>query len=211
MAGPESGVGGIVLAGGLARRMGGGDKGLLELAGRPILDHVLARLAPQVRFVALNVNGDASRFARWGLPTAPDTLPGNHGPLAGILAGLDWMVANAPGLSWVATVPTDAPFLPRNLVARMLAKVEASGAEMACAVSGGRRHPVAGLWPIRLRNDLRHALIEDGVRKIDAWTARYRLVETDFGGATPDPFFNVNEEADLERARRALADSGPAG
>ncbi|MBT5433555.1 MAG: NTP transferase domain-containing protein, partial [Rhodospirillaceae bacterium] len=120
----QLGVVGVVLAGGLSRRMGGGDKGLLELDGRPILDHVLERLRPQVRMMVLNANGEPARFDRWRLPVAPDVLPNNPGPLVGILTGLDWVVANLPGLEWIVSVPTDAPFLPHDLVARMLAAVE---------------------------------------------------------------------------------------
>ena len=134
-----NGVVGVVLAGGLARRMGGGDKGLLELAGRPTLDHVLERLRPQVRLCVLNANGDPGRFARWGLPVAADVLPDNPGPLVGVLTGMDWTVANLPGLEWIVTVPTDAPFLPRDLAARLLAAVQQEVAEMACATSGNAR------------------------------------------------------------------------
>jgi molybdenum cofactor guanylyltransferase len=196
---------GIVLAGGLARRMGGGDKGLLELAGRPILDHVLERLRPQVRTIALNANGDPARFARWGLPVAADVLPDNPGPLVGVLTGMDWTVANLPGLEWIVTVPTDAPFLPRDLMARMLAAVEAEGADMACATSGGQRHPVVGLWPVALRTDLRHAMLFEEMRKVDAWTGRHKVADVDFATDPVDPFFNANAPEDLEEAERALA------
>ncbi|MBC6440023.1 MAG: molybdenum cofactor guanylyltransferase MobA [Rhodospirillales bacterium] len=198
---------GVVLAGGLARRMGGSDKGLLELAGRPILDHVIDRLRPQVRMIALNANGDRARFARWPFPVAPDVLPGNPGPLVGVLTGLDWAFANLPGISWVVTVPTDAPFLPADLVARMVAAVDEGGAEMACATSNGRRHPVVGLWPIALRNELRHALIDEGVRKVDVWTSRYKVADVAFAGDPVDPFFNANDQNDLARAR-GLASGG---
>jgi len=196
---------GIVLAGGLARRMGGGDKGLLELAGRPILDHVVERLHPQVRAIALNANGDPARFARWGLPVAADVLPGNPGPLVGVLTGMDWTVANLPGLDWIVTVPTDAPFLPRDLVARMLAAVEAEGADMACATSGGRRHPVVGLWPVALRTDLRKAMLFEEMRKVDAWTGRHKVADVDFATDPVDPFFNANRPEDMAEAERALA------
>ena len=203
--GALSGVVGVVLAGGLARRMGGGDKGLLPLAGRPILDHVIRRLRPQVRLLALNANGDRTRFARWKLPVAPDVLPGHPGPLVGILTGLDWAFANVPGLAWVATAPTDAPFLPKDLVARFLAAVEEKGADMACAASAGRRHPVAGLWPVKLRNALRRALIVEGLRKVDDWTCRYRLACIDFASEPVDPFFNANDGDDLAAAERLAA------
>ena len=209
MTGAGRDVAGTVLAGGLARRMGGGDKGMLELGGRSILDRVLECLRPQVRMVALNANGDTSRFDRWELPVAPDMLPGNLGPLAGILAGLDWTFANVPGLRWIVTVPTDTPFLPVDLVEKLLAAVTASGADMACAVSSGRRHPVVGLWPIRLRNDLRQALIGEGVRKVDVWTGRFSVAEAEFEATPVDPFFNVNSADDLSRARDMLAAARP--
>ena len=195
---------GVVLAGGLARRMGGGDKGLLELGGRAILEHVLERLAPQVRMCVLNANGDPARFARWRISIAADILPENPGPLVGVLTGMDWSFANLPGLPWIATVPTDAPFLPGDLVARMLAAVEAEGADMACATSAGQRHPVIGLWPVGLRNELRQALIHEGVRKVDAWTGRYRVADVDFPTDPVDPFFNANKPEDLAEAEKAL-------
>lgn len=201
----DAGVVGVVLAGGLARRMGGGDKGLLELAGRPILDHVLDRLKPQVRLCVLNANGDAGRFAPWGLPVAADVLPGNAGPLVGVLTGMDWTMANLPGVEWIVTAPTDAPFLPRDLVARMMAAVREEGAEMACATSGGQRHPVIGLWPVSLRTDLRHAVIFEEVRKVDVWTGRHKVADVDFAVEPVDPFFNANRPEDLDEAEKALA------
>ncbi len=198
-------VAGTVLAGGMARRMGGRDKRMLDLGGRNLLDHVIARLRPQVRMMALNVNDEASGLDSPALSRAPDMLPGRPGPLAGVLAGLDWTFANVPGLHWIVTVPTDTPFLPFDLVERLFAAVKASGADMACAASAGRRHPVVGLWPVRLRNELRQALIRDGVRKIDAWTGGYRMAEASFSDQPVDPFFNVNRPADLETARALLA------
>jgi molybdenum cofactor guanylyltransferase len=195
---------GVVLAGGLARRMGGGDKGLLELDGKPILDHVLERLRPQVRLLVLNANGDPERFARWPYTVAGDVLPGNPGPLVGVLTGMDWTYANVPGLEWVVSVPTDAPFLPHDLVARMMAAVVEEGADMACATSGGQRHPVVGLWPVSLRNELRHALIDEGVRKVDAWTGRYKVADVDFDTDPVDPFFNANDEDDLAKAKALI-------
>ncbi len=200
-------VAGTVLAGGLARRMGGRDKGMLDLGGRSLLDHVIACLRPQVRMVALNVNDDALRFDPSVFSLAPDMLPGRPGPLAGVLAGLDWTFANVPGLHWVVTVPTDTPFLPVDLVERLFEAVAASGADMACASSAGRRHPVVGLWPVHLRNELRQALISEGVRKIDAWTSRYRVAEASFIDDPVDPFFNVNSPDDLAMARVLLTRS----
>ncbi len=196
---------GVVLAGGLARRMGGGDKGLLELDGRPILDHVIERLAPQVRLVIVNANGDLGRFARWNRPVAADVLPDNPGPLVGVLTGMDWVVANLPGVEWIVTAPTDAPFLPADLVDRFFDTMDKKNADMACAVSGGRRHPVCGLWPVSLRMELRRALVGDDVRKVDVWTADYEVADVEFASDPIDPFFNANTPDDLDEAHRLLA------
>ena len=196
---------GVVLAGGLSRRMGGGDKGLLDLDDRPILDHVIERIAPQVRVVILNANGDPTRFDRWNRPVAADVLPDNPGPLVGILTGMDWAVANLPGIEWIVTVPTDAPFLPRDLVDRFFDAVKSQAADMACATSAGRRHPVCGLWPVGLRMELRSALVTHDIRKVDAWTAGFKVADIEFSADPIDPFFNANEPADLDEAHRLLA------
>jgi molybdopterin-guanine dinucleotide biosynthesis protein A len=196
---------GVLLAGGLSRRMGGGDKGLLRLGGRPILAHVIERLRPQVGPLVLNANGDPARFAGYGLPVVVDRVAGFAGPLAGVLTGLDWAVANAPGCRWVVSVACDAPFLPGDLVRRFLAAVEGDRADMACAASGGRSHPVFGLWPVRLKDALHRAMTEQGIRKVDAWTARYRLATVDFPIGVVDPFFNANRPEDLAEAERLLA------
>jgi molybdopterin-guanine dinucleotide biosynthesis protein A len=195
---------GLLLAGGQSRRMGGGDKCLRLLGGETILARIVARVRPQVRRLILNANGDPARFAPYGLPVVADSVEGFAGPLAGVLAGLDWAAANAPDCSWVASVPTDAPFLPADLVARLLAAVENSAA-MACAASGGQSHPVVGLWPVRLRDDLRHALVAEQIHKVDIWTARYRLATVDFPIAGIDPFFNTNRPEDLAEAERLLS------
>jgi molybdopterin-guanine dinucleotide biosynthesis protein A len=192
---------GCILAGGLARRMGGGDKGLIRLGGRLVLDHVLDRLKPQVSQVMLNANGDPTRFAHYGLPVVPDSVEGFAGPLAGVLAGLEWARDNTQA-EWVATAATDTPFFPVDFVTRMLAAIEAAGADMACAASDGRHHPVFGLWPVRLAADLRHALVEEDVRKVDLWTARHKLVPVEFATQPHDPFFNVNRPEDVEEAER---------
>jgi molybdopterin-guanine dinucleotide biosynthesis protein A len=196
---------GVLLAGGLARRMGGGDKPLRLLAGRPLLDHVIERLGPQVAGLVLNANGDPARFATYGLPVVGDSIPDYAGPLAGILAGLDWAADNRPDCPLIASVATDAPFLPADLVARMVGAMTAAGADLACAASGGQAHPVIGLWPVRLRDDLRRALVDEGLRKVDVWTARHRLVEVPFPDQPIDPFFNANRPEDLERAAALLA------
>jgi molybdopterin-guanine dinucleotide biosynthesis protein A len=194
---------GVILAGGLSRRMGGGDKGLRTLGGRTILERVIERVRPQVARLVLNANGDPARFAACGLPVVPDGVEGFPGPLAGVLAGLEWARANAPDATWVASFPGDAPFVPRDLVARFLAATE-GGAELACARSGDQEHPVVGLWPVRLADALRHALVEESLRKVDRWTARYRLEVVDFADRPVDPFFNANTPEDLEEAERLL-------
>src|SRR5215813_1695816 len=166
---------GLVLAGGLARRMGGGDKALIAIGGVAILDRVLALLAPACTGVILNANGDPARFARYSLPVVPDGIPDFAGPLAGILAGLDWAAAHTPATEWLASVPGDCPFLPRDLVARLHAARAAASTPLACARSGEWRHPVVGLWRVDLRDDLRHALVVEGLRKIELWTARHGI------------------------------------
>jgi molybdopterin-guanine dinucleotide biosynthesis protein A len=196
---------GLLLAGGRSRRMGGGDKCLRLLAGRPVLAHVIERFGPQVRRLCLNANGDPSRFAAFGLPVVPDSVEGFAGPLAGVLAGLDWAAAHAPDCPWVASAPTDAPFLPRDLVARLLEPCLAGKADMACATSASRAHPVVGLWPVAAREALRHALVSEQIRKVDIWTGRYRLAQVEFAAAPVDPFFNTNLPEDLEEAERLIA------
>ncbi len=185
--------------------MGGGDKCLRPLAGRPLLAHVIDAVAGQAAALVLNANGDPTRFSAFELPVAPDVLPGNAGPLVGVLTGLDWAAEHRPELDWIATVPTDAPFLPRDLVAKMLSAVEAEGTEMATVSSNGRHHPVVGLWPVALRQQLRAALVEEGVRKVDVWTARYGQSVVAFDAVPVDPFFNANRPEDLEAAAREAA------
>lgn len=198
-----TGIAGVMLAGGMARRMGGRDKPLMTLAGKPLLDHVIARFEPQVDCLVINANGHADRFAQYGLPVVPDTVAGFAGPLAGVLAGMEWAREHRPDCMLVATVATDTPFFPKDLVARLREALEA-GADIACARSGGRRHPVFGLWPTALANDLRASLVEDGVRKVDAWTAKYRVAEVEFYDVPYDPFFNANHPEDLHRAEGML-------
>ncbi len=184
--------------------MGGGDKCLRLLCGETILSRIVARVRPQVRHLVLNANGDPARFADYGMPVVADSVEGFAGPLAGVLAGLDWAAANAPDCPWVASVPTDAPFLPADLVARLQAAME-QGADMACAASGGQAHPVVGLWPVRLRDDLRHALTAEQIHKVDIWTARYRVATVEFPIVDVDPFFNANRPEDLAEAERRLS------
>ena len=193
---------GLVLAGGLARRMGGGDKPRTTIGGATILSRVLARLKPQCTRLILNANGDPARFADTGLPVIADDVPGFAGPLAGILAGLDWAAAHAPEVAYVASVPGDCPFLPRDLVARLHQARVGSSKPLACARSGERRHPVVGVWPVALRADLRHALTKEDLRKIELWTARHGVALADWPAEPVDPFFNVNTPEDAAAASR---------
>jgi molybdopterin-guanine dinucleotide biosynthesis protein A len=193
---------GLVLAGGLARRMGGGDKARIRIGGATILERVLKRFQPQCAAVILNANGDPARFADTGLTVVPDSVPDFAGPLAGILAGLDWAAAHRPDLADVASVPGDCPFLPGNLVERLTAVRANAGVPLACARSGDWRHPVVGLWRVALRDDLRHALIEQDLRKIEIWTARHGVAVADWPDAPVDPFFNVNTPEDAAAAER---------
>ena len=190
---------GVILAGGLSRRMGGGDKCLLPLGDRPILAHVVERLRPQVAVLAMNANGDASRFASFGLHVLADDAADFAGPLAGILAAMDWAARVQPAVTAVLTVPADTPFLPNDLAARL----SAAGAP-ALARSGGRIHPVVGLWPLGLRDGLRAALRSEGIRKVEAWTGRLDPAIVDFEIGAVDPFFNVNTPDDLLRAAALL-------
>ena len=194
---------GLVLAGGLARRMGGGDKALIRIGGAAILDRVLAVLRGKCDPIILNANGDPARFARYGLPVIADSVPDFAGPLAGILAGLDWAAAHAPGTEWVVSVPGDCPFLPADLVDRLHAARTEAGTPLACARSGDWRHPVVGLWRVDLRDDLRHALTVEDLRKIEIWTARHGIAIASWPDQPVDPFFNVNTPDDLAAAERA--------
>ncbi|NQV83395.1 MAG: molybdenum cofactor guanylyltransferase MobA [Rhodospirillales bacterium] len=200
----ELNVLGVLLAGGLARRMGGGDKGLSVLGARPMMDHIIERARPQVSKLILNANGDSDRFAEYGFEVVPDVIEGSAGPLAGVLTGLEWAAANAPDCQWLATFTVDAPFVPMDLVERLALAVQSDGADLACAKSNGRTHPVFGLWPVRLAGELRRAMIDEDMRKIDRWTARYKLIEVDFSCDPFDPFFNVNAPEHLAEAERLL-------
>ncbi len=199
---------GVLLAGGRARRMGGGDKCLRLLGGRPLLEHVILRARPQVTALVLNANGDPARFAAFGLPVVADGIAGFAGPLAGVLAGIDWALAEVPGARWIVTFATDTPFFPQDLVARLCRAVAGGRADLACASSGGRAHPVFGLWPVALREELDRAMRREGLRKIDLFTARYRLAVVDWPVGDVDPFFNVNRAEDLHAAEARLRGSG---
>lgn len=195
---------GVVLAGGLARRMGGGDKALLRLGGRPVLAHVIDRLRPQVARIALNANGDPARFAEFALPVRPDTEPGHPGPLAGILAGLDWAAEH--GADRIVTVAADTPFFPADLVERL--EKAAQNAPIALAATrdpdrGPLRHPTFGIWPVRLRQDLRESL-RAGTRKVVVWADRHGTALAEFAASPYDPFFNLNRPQDMVQAETIL-------
>ncbi|UUX50533.1 molybdenum cofactor guanylyltransferase MobA [Nisaea acidiphila] len=195
---------GVLLAGGQSRRMGGGDKSLRMLAGRPILSHVIERVRGQVGTMVLNANGDPSRFSDFGLPVVADVIPGHQGPLAGVLTGMMWAKEHVLDAEWILTVATDAPFVPEDIAGRLTAAIEAEGADLACAESGGRNHPVIGLWPVRLAGNLRSAVLDQEIRKVDRWTANFRLSVVHFADEPTDPFFNINHPDDIQRAENAL-------
>lgn len=196
---------GVILAGGRAVRMGGGDKALLSLGGRSLMARAIERIEPQVEALALNANGDPARFARFGLPVLPDPLPDFPGPLAGILAGLDW--AAALGARHLVTVAADTPFFPPDLVPRLLLAAEDAGQPIALAATSGtegpQRHPTFGLWPTDLRADLR-ATLAAGQRKVVDWADRHGAAMALFPVGGYDPFFNINRPEDLAQAEAMI-------
>ena len=195
---------GAILAGGLARRMGGADKARIRIGGATILERVLARLRPQCARLVLNAN-DAGRFVDAGLLVVADSVPDFPGPLAGILAALDLAAAQTPEIAWLLSAPSDCPFLPRDLVARLHRARRDSGTMIACAASSGRRHPVIALWPVALRDDLRKVLAREGTRSVGEWSARYTLAVAEWQTVPVDPFFNVNTPDDVAEAARLAA------
>jgi molybdopterin-guanine dinucleotide biosynthesis protein A len=198
---------GLVLAGGLARRMGGGDKARLKIGGISILDRVLATLSGQCIDIIINANGDPKRFEDTGCVVVPDNVEGHPGPLAGILAGLDWLAEQNNGVEWILSVPGDCPFLPDDLVEKLhvARRRKGAGVPLACARSGEWRHPVVGLWPLALRQNLRKALVQDDMRKIEMWTGQHGVAIADWPDQPVDPFFNVNTPEDVARAEQAAA------
>ncbi len=204
----QSDIAGVLLAGGLSRRMGGGDKSLLDVVGQSMMQHVINRLSPQVGNLAINANGDPSRFQAFGLPVVADTIDGFVGPLAGVLAGMRWAAASSTPPRWIVTASTDAPFLPLNLVAQLRGRLGQENTPIALAQSGGHLHPVIGLWPVELADDLEAAL-RDGVRKVLHWTDRHGVAAVEFpfvdvAGEEVDPFFNANTPEELDRARELV-------
>lgn len=194
---------GIILAGGLATRMGGGDKALLPLGDGTLLSHVIDRLEPQVAGLALNANGDPARFDGFGLPVLPDSIDGFVGPLAGVLSGMDW--AAAQGAETIVTAAADTPFFPCDLVPRLMLAAHGMAQPLALAVTDDGRHPTFGLWPVGLRDDLRAALT-GGLRKVVQWTDAHDGRTAHFPTQGLDPFFNVNTPEDLARAQAHLED-----
>ena len=199
---------GAILAGGLARRLAGANKAMLDIGGSTVLTRLIARLSPGVGRMVLNTNGDPGLFAGLGLTVIADSLPDHPGPLAGILAALEWAAAQGSGTEWVVTVPCDTPFLPTDLAERLHAARIRDGAVLACAASAGRTHPVAALWPVILAPALRQAIVEQGVRKVSRFTDRYSRAIANWGTDPVDPFFNVNTAEDLTEAQR-LANAYP--
>ena len=202
----DQNIAGIILAGGQSRRMGGGDKTLLALGGRSLLDHVVKRLVPQVGPLALSANGDPARFAGFGLPVLADTVEGYAGPLAGILTGIEWASIACDA---VVTVAGDTPFFPKSMVERLAAAAATKPGAIAVASSGGRRHPTFALWPLGLHDALRRFLVDEDNRRVSTFIDRHDVVEVEFpmlasGEQQIDPFFNINTPDDLAIAERLL-------
>ena len=191
---------GVLLAGGKSRRMGGGDKCLLQLGGKTILQHAIDRATPQVGNLILNINGDPDRFSHYNLNIVSDDIGNFAGPLAGVLTGMHWVKENHPECKWIVTFPTDTPFFPIDLASKLYDAVSNNKAELACAASGGRHHPVFGIWPVNLFAALKVAMEDDGIRKIDDWTSNYNLEVVKFEFTKIDPFFNINRPEELQYA-----------
>ncbi len=194
-------IGCVLLAGGLATRMGGGDKGLKQVDGKPIIERVRDCIKPQTTPIVINANGDGSRFEAYGLPVVGDSVEGFVGPLAGILAGMDALSE----CSHILSVPTDTPFLPDDLVARLYDPIEKGDAVITLARSGGYDHPVVGIWPTHLRDDLRTALVEEDIRKLKKWISRYNYATVEWASDPIDPFFNANSPEDLATSSQLIA------
>ena len=203
-----NGVLGVILAGGLSRRMGGGDKCLREIGGLSLLARVRDRLAPQCARLLLSANGDPARFAEFGIEVVADPVPDHPGPLGGVLAGLEWARAHAPELPHTVTAAADTPFFPESLVADLRGAAEREGHPVAVAAvddgTGLREHPVFGFWPVALAGPLRSALVEHGVRKILDWADAQGCARAVFPAGERDPFFNVNTPEDLVASARLL-------
>jgi len=199
---------GVILAGGLARRMGGGDKPLLRLGSHPLLACIEQRLAPQCEGVVLNANGDPARFSEVRMPVVSDSVSGHPGPLAGILTALEWAAVHRPEIKWVISVPGDTPFIPHDLVPRLHEARKTERTPLACAASGPHNHHTVGLWPVDLRHDLRHALTIEGVRRVENWAKAHGLATASWPTEPFDPFFNINSPEDLIAARTLVEREG---
>jgi len=204
----DTSVCGVILAGGKSRRMGGGDKTLKNLGGVSLLERVISLAKPQVDQLVVNANGDTTRFSQFGITVINDVIDGFPGPLAGVLTGMEWVQKNKPNCKWIASFACDAPFAPPDLVKRFLHNVFKGNSTMACAVSGGREHPVFGLWPVSLAGNLRRAIVEEKIHKVDFWTDRFSLARVEWKTVPIDPFFNVNREQDLKQAEKVLLEIG---
>ena len=200
----QTNVVGVLLAGGLSRRFGGGDKSLNVLGGQSLIARIAERARPQVDALILNASGAPARFGDLGLAVVADVAPGALGPLAGVLTGMAWARTHVRGTQWVATFASDAPFVPHDLVARLLDAAVNAGASIAMARSAGRAHPVCALWSVELMDDLRRAVADEGLRKVMAWVERHANVEVEFSADPVDPFFNINTPEDLREAERLL-------
>jgi len=196
---------GILLAGGRSSRMGGGDKCLKRLGDKTILEHVISRSLPQVEKLILNVNSQYGKYSSYGLPVVSDVVPGHCGPLAGILTGMGWIKKNVPSCRWLASFPTDAPFFPKNLVKMLFSALERDKASLSYAYSSGRNHPVFGLWPVKLEQDLRRSITEEKVRKIEFWTGKFITSRAEFNSHPFDPFFNINNPGQFEKAKQMIS------
>ena len=197
-------IGCVILAGGLARRMGGVSKPLQRLNGETMIAHILERIRPQVSEIVINANHDQDAYACYSLPIIPDPVEGYAGPLAGILAGMDWIAEKRPDIEYLLSVSGDSPFLPQDLVERLIKPIVESDAELTVASRNGRTQPVIGLWDWRLRDDLRRCLTEEKIFKVDRWTARFNIQTVSFDAEENDPFFNVNTIDDLKQAEKIL-------
>jgi len=196
---------GVILAGGLARRMGGGDKSMLKLGGRRILDYVIESAQNQLDTVIINANGDPDRFAEFNLPVQADIVPDFAGPLAGVVSAMAWVTQNQPNATHIITLAADTPFFPADYVTRMLELMQLKHQRLACASYQGRTQPVFGLWPVDLFDDLYKALVEDDMRKVDRFTTPYGVADVPFDELISNPFFNVNKPEDIDLGEQQLA------
>ncbi|MGB1702296.1 MAG: molybdenum cofactor guanylyltransferase MobA [Cycloclasticus sp.] len=203
-----NGIVGAVLAGGLSRRMNKQNKGFIPLNGKPLIDYVIDTLSQQCDTIVINSNENDSRLASYNHPVVKDSLEGYLGPLAGILAVMEWTEQHLPDCKWIVTAPVDTPFLPEDLVSTLYQSHQTTQSALACACSNGRTHPVIGLWPVNLLGELRLALVNEDLRKIDLWTSRYSIAHPSFAYDVIDPFFNINCDKDLLEAESLLSSDG---